>query len=40
MPAVLVTLAPVRTAVDKSPDVSARVVEAVRAWMTDCSRAV
>lgn len=38
MPAVLVTLAPVRVAVDASPDVSARVVEAVRTWMTDCRR--
>lgn len=36
MPAVLVTLAPVRAAVDAAPDVSARVVEAVRIWMRDC----
>ncbi len=35
MPAVLVTLAPVRAAVDAAPDVSARVVEAVRVWMRD-----
>jgi N-acetylmuramoyl-L-alanine amidase len=38
MPAVLVTLAPVRTAVDAAPDVSARVVRAVRQWMTLCTR--
>ncbi|MFN8021207.1 MAG: peptidoglycan-binding protein [Acidimicrobiales bacterium] len=38
MPAVLVTLAPVREAVDAAPDVAARVVQAVRAWMHDCAR--
>jgi N-acetylmuramoyl-L-alanine amidase len=38
MPAVLVTLAPVRVAVDAAPDVSARVVESVRQWMTLCTR--
>ncbi|MEZ5250047.1 MAG: peptidoglycan-binding protein [Ilumatobacteraceae bacterium] len=37
MPAVLVTVAPVRHVVDAGPDVSARVVQAVRAWMTQCS---
>ncbi len=39
MPAVLVTLAPVRVAVDAAPDVAARVVQAVRTWMLDCGRA-
>jgi N-acetylmuramoyl-L-alanine amidase len=38
MPAVLVLLAPVRTAVDAAPEVSTRVVEAVRQWMTLCTR--
>jgi N-acetylmuramoyl-L-alanine amidase len=38
MPAVLVMLAPVRTAVDAAPEVSTRVVEAVRQWMNLCTR--
>ena len=36
MPAVLVTLAPVRTAVDAAPQVSTHAVRAVQAWMTQC----
>lgn len=38
MPAVLVSLAPVRAAVDAAPLVSTHVVHAVQAWMTLCSR--
>jgi N-acetylmuramoyl-L-alanine amidase len=38
MPAVLVTVAPVRAAVDATPEVSSRTVEAVRQWMNLCTR--
>ncbi len=38
MPAVLVTLAPVRIAVDAAPRMSERVVRSVRHWMTECTR--
>ena len=38
MPAVLVTVAPVRSAVDAAAEVSVRVVRSVRQWMNLCTR--